>query len=115
MLIEFPVFRTKNRPRMRDMAERPQAFIRKTLIVAALFFGSKPDAPQIVTGAIGWNAQAVLIIHGIAIGTSRAVCHPRAVASQQNGLKGSYESAGGHYHFDLAFIVVHVEVGLAIG
>src|SRR5438874_2629121 len=65
-----PVLGTKNGSRVRNVRERPQSFIRKTFVVAFVFFVAKPHAPQRVTRPIGWNAQMVALVNNFAVGVA---------------------------------------------
>src|SRR5438094_3081214 len=66
-LILHPVLRTKDGTRMRNVRERPQSFIRKTLVVALVFFVGEPHAPQGITRMIGRNTQMIANIHHFAV------------------------------------------------
>jgi len=69
-LILQPVFRPENRPRMRDVAERPQPFVRKSLVVAFIFFIAEPHAAQRVTRMIRRDSQPVVRINNFAVRVS---------------------------------------------
>ena len=114
-LVLQPVLGSKNRPGVRDVAERPKALVRKTIVVAFFFFVGEPDAAQCVTGAIGRNAEPVAGIDNFSVSAARAVRNPCAVACQQNGFEGRDHAAGRHDHFDRFVLPVeHMHVRLAI-
>lgn len=51
--VVFPIGGTENGAHMGDMAEWPQPFVGKPVIVANLFLFAKPDAPEGVIGMFG--------------------------------------------------------------
>ena len=61
-LVILPIAGAKNGTRMRDMAERPDSFVRETEVVALLLFLREPDAPQCVMRMIRWNSNVVLCV-----------------------------------------------------
>src|SRR5260370_33185105 len=50
-----PVFGAEQRPRVGDVAERPDTFIGEPVVEAALLLGRQPDAPPRVLWRIGQN------------------------------------------------------------
>src|SRR5579883_2998522 len=60
-LILIPVAHAECRTSVGDVAERPESFVGKSVVVAFLFLLRKPDATQRVTRLRGGNAQAVIL------------------------------------------------------
>ena len=69
-LVMLPVVRAKQRPSVRDMAERPQAFVGEPVVISLLFFFGKPDAAQSVMRIVRRNRQAIMHIDGIDVAVS---------------------------------------------
>src|SRR5438093_1714880 len=80
LLVMLPVGKPKNRPRVRNMAKRPEAFVGETVVIAFLFFFCKPDSTQAVPRFLGRNPHAVMRIDRLAGSIAAAVSHPRSVA-----------------------------------
>ena len=113
VLIAFPVRRAKDRPRVSDVAQRPETLVRKSVVVAFLFFLGQPDAPQRVLWFVGRNAQAIVFVHRFAIRIARPRRDPRSVARAQDRLERSHQAARRNHRFD-SFVSVHVHVRLAV-
>src|ERR1700723_2887867 len=113
-LILQPVIGTEKRARVRDVAERPEPFVRETVIVAVFFFLGQPDASQRVVRIVRRHANVVVLVDSILISVARAMCDPCAVASQHDGLKRSYDAAGGNDGANRSVLIAHVEIRLAI-
>src|SRR5262249_24155302 len=105
---------TKNRARMRYVAERPDALIRETIIEAALLFASQPNAAQGVLRMIGRYPDVIEGIHSSAIGVAGAWRDPHAVAGAQNRLQAGDQTACRHFVFDTVG-TVSMLVRFAIG
>src|SRR5439155_18892696 len=93
----LPVGKPKNRPRVRNMAKRPEAFVGETVVIAFLFLFCKPDSTQGVPRFLGRNPQAVMRIDRLAVSIAAAVSHPRSVARTYDGLQSADKSAGRNY------------------
>ena len=113
-LVLQPVFRTENGARVGDVAERPKAFVRKSIVVAFVFFIREPDAAQGIAGAIRGHTEVVVGIHNFAVGAAGAIGDPCAVARQQNRFESGDHTARGHEHFDHLVAIVHMHVWLAV-
>ena len=109
-----PVFGAEHRPRVGDVAERPDSFVGESIIEAALLFRREPDAPQRVLRMVGRHADMVERVHCLAVRVAGALRDPGAVAGAQNRLHRGDQAAGGHDAFDAARPVL-MFVGLAIG
>ena len=112
-LVLQPVFGAENWARMGDMAKRPEALIRKSIVIAFVFLFRKPDATERITRTIRRDAEPVLGIDDFAVRAAGATRDPCAVARQQNRLEGGDHAAGGHDHLDV-LPVEDVHVGLTI-
>ena len=103
----------KRGPHVRDVAQRPQAFVGEAAVVAALFLGREPDAPQLIERLAGRYCHAIAAIDRFAIGAAAAVRDPRAGARAHDRLERGDEAAGGVLDA-YALRRAHVNVGLAI-
>src|SRR5258707_3673349 len=116
-LISDPIFGTKDGTSVRDVAERPDAFVSEAFVVTLLFFGAEPDAAQSVTRMVWWNAKMVLGVDAFAVGATRAVGDPGAVGGQQHGLKSGDQAARGNHnlHTSIVGAVADRHIWLAVG
>ncbi len=113
-LIIFPVGGAEIRPGVRDVAERPDALVGKSEVVALFFFLGQPHPAQRIERLIRRHAQAIMGVHRFAVGVGRAVGDPCAVASIEDRFERRYETAGGNLHLD-PLAPAHVVIGLAVG
>jgi len=101
---------------VRDVTERPETFVRKAFVVAAIFLFGEPNATERVSGVMGRNLDAVVFVDHLAVGIAGAVGHPGAVAGLKNGFERGDQAAGRNDDADGAVIFVeNVHVGFAIG
>ncbi len=98
---------------MRDVAKRPQALVGKAVVVAAFLLVGEPDAAQRVRGIARRDIDAVVRIHGRAVGRAAAMRDPRARARAHDRLHRRDEPARRMPDHD-AVALVHVDVGLAV-
>src|SRR5580704_6930130 len=73
LLIGLPIFDAEDGAGVGDVAERPDAFVRESVVVAFFFLASQPDAAQRVLGLGGRDAQAVMLVDRFMIGVASAV------------------------------------------
>jgi hypothetical protein len=104
-----PVFVAENRSHMRDVTQRPQAFVRKAVVVAAFLGLGQPDPAQRVALFPGRHTKPSARIDDVTIGRSAAVRDPRAGARAHDRFDRRDETAGGALHFDPARRL-HVDV-----
>jgi len=115
-LVLQPIFWAKDRARVRDVAERPEALIGEAIVVALVFFFREPHAAQRVARAIGRDTQAVKDVDRFAVGTAGAIRDPCAITCQQYRLESRDHAAGRHDHPDsFPRSLEYVHVRLAIG
>ena len=74
----LPVRFAEHRPHMRDVAQGPKPFVRKAVVIALLFLGTQPKAPQGVARAVGWHRHMVFGIDGLAVGRELAEADQQA-------------------------------------
>ena len=107
--IVLPITRTKQWPGMGYMAERPQTFVGKAVIVSLFLLLGEPYATQSVFRFVGRNAQPVMLVHGFAISVAASMRYPGAITCAQDRRKRRDQSAGGNQHAQrLAFLGVHI-------
>src|SRR5208283_3583289 len=99
-----------------NMAKRPEAFVGKTFVVAAILLVGKPDATQGVSGAIGRNLETVKSVYNGAVRAAGTIGNPGAVAGLEDRFEGCNEAAGRDDGLDgVAFFLEDVHVGFAVG
>ena len=106
------------RPRMREVAQRPQPFVGEAIVIAALLFLGQPDAPQqvaVVDRGTWWHAQVTRRVRRLAIGRAAAMRDPHARTGAHHRLNRRHQTAGRMQHLDVALAVAVVDVRLAIG
>src|SRR5215471_14859768 len=96
------------------MAERPQTFIRESIIVAFLFFLGEPYTPQRVLWVIGGDRQAIVLVYGFTVGIATAVRNPRAVTGPKDRLQRGNQAAGWNQYFQ-HLAVAGMHIGFAVG
>ena len=114
-LVVLPVGRTEHRPRVRDVAERPEALVGEAEVVALLLLGREPDAADAIGGALRRHHHVVVLVDRVAVGAARAMRDPGAQARPHDRLERRDEPA--RRPLDLDHVVVlapHVHVGLAV-
>ena len=112
--IVLPVGATKHRARVRNMTERPQPFVGKTVVVTFFFFLAQPHATQGVARIVGRNSQPIVLVHGLAVCVPASVCHPGSITSAQDGLQRRHQSTGRNdrlHTFALMFMDVRFPIG----
>ena len=72
----------ERRPHVRDVAERPQAFVGEAAVVAGLLLGRQPDAAQLVGGRVGRHGDAVVRVDGVAVGACRCRARSRCPSTR---------------------------------
>ena len=110
----LPVGGTEYRAHMRDMAERPQAFVGEAGVVALFLLFRQPHATQRIARLIGRHAQPIVPIHGLAVGAAAAMSDPGARAGAHHRLQRGDEPTCGTLQ-DHAVAVTHMDEWLAIG
>jgi len=99
---------------VRDMTERPQSLVGKAVVMAGLFFGAQPDAAQLV-GRVFWrHRDAVVVVHGVAVGAAAAGCYPYSGTGAHDRLERRHQAAGRTLDLDRLAAQL-VDVGLAVG
>ena len=110
----MPVAGPKHRPHVRDVAQRPQAFVGEAVVVALLLRLGQPDPPQGVARRPGRHLHTIVLVDDIAVGGAAALRDPGAGAGSHHRLHRGHQPAGGPVAGD-AVVAVLVDVGLAIG
>ncbi len=109
-----PVLGAEDGPRVRHVAERPQPFVGKAVVVTLLFFFREPDAPDVIRLFIGRHAHVIVAVHRFAIGAAASVGHPDAGAGAHDWFERGDQAAGRMLDFDSAFCCVLMDVRLAV-
>ena len=114
ILIVPPVGGAKNRTSMRDVAERPQSLVGKTVVVTLFLLFAEPHPAQAVARIVRRNAQSIVCVHNFHVGISAAVGDPGAVAGVEHRLQRRHQAAGRDDHLNrLPVALMHV--GFTIG
>jgi hypothetical protein len=74
--VRVEVGRPKDWSHVCPVAQRPECFIRKSVVIALPLMCVEPDTPEPVLRTGGWHVQSVPPIDDSAIGGSGTVCHP---------------------------------------
>ena len=114
LLVVLPVGRAEHRPRMRDMAERPEAFVGEAVVVALLFFRRQPYAAYAVCRPLRRHHHVVVLVDCLAIGRARAVRDPGAGAGAHDRLERRHQAARRALDLDHVVLALDVHVGLAV-
>src|SRR5712692_377346 len=113
-LIVAPVVGTKNRPRVSDVAKRPEAFVGKAVVISLLFFLSEPDSPKGIARIFRRYSQAVILINGFQVGITVPVRDPGTITCAEYRLKSCDETAWGNSNLPRPAFA-YMPVGLAVG
>src|SRR5207247_2551761 len=98
-----------------DVAQRPEAFVGKAVVVALLLFRSEPDAPNKVGFLAGRNAYARVPVGGLAVRGAAAMGDPHARTGAHNRLQGGDQAARRMNDGDPPIPGALVNVRLAVG
>jgi len=115
LLVMLEVLAPEAGPRVRDMAERPQAFVGEPVVVAPLLLRGEPDPADRVRLLAGGHADAGVAVAGLAVGVAAAVRDPHARAGAHHRLEGGHQAAGrvedAHAPVGIPFVDVRLAVG----
>ena len=92
-LILTPVLGSKQRSRVRDVTQRPQAFVRKAIVIALLLFLRQPYAADMVRLLSRRHADVVIAVHGFAIGIAAPMGDPYSGAGSHHRLQRRHQPA----------------------
>jgi hypothetical protein len=92
--VVLPVFRAKCGPRVRYVAEWPEPFVGKSVVVARLFRFREPHSSHHVRLFSGRNADVPLSVRHLLVSVPAAVRHPNSGAGAHDGLQCGDEAAG---------------------
>jgi hypothetical protein len=113
-LVPLPVRRVEFWRSKRNVAQRPQPFIRQAVVVALLLFLGQPDQSQVVC-VLPWRHPYMTAgVHHGAVCVAGAVADPDAAAGPDHGVKRGGHAAGGGDDFD-APLLVPVQIRRAVG
>ena len=93
LFIELPVALPELRAHERDVAQRPKAFIGKTVVITVLLLVRNPDSPKRVRGSARRNADLVIGVDRFPVGAAAAVSDPGAAAGAHDRLKRRDQAA----------------------
>ena len=100
--------------RVRQMAERPQRFVREAVVVAGFLFFAQPDAAKQIRGVARGHFEATACVRRLAIGGSAAVRDPHARARAHDRFERRHQSARRMLDDDLTRWPALVNARLAI-
>src|SRR5919204_4992657 len=89
---------------MHHVTQRPEAFVRETIVIALLFALREPHAPQGIAGIILRHAETAVRVAGLAIAIGTAVSHPHAAAGAHPRLDGRHDTTGRRLREDFASV-----------
>ena len=110
----LPIDAAEDRPRVRDVAERPDPLVGETKIEAGFLFLAEPDAAQRVLGMVRRHAQPAAIVGGLLVRAAGGLGDPGPVASPQHGFQRGYQAARRNRPGDgisLARVLVRFAIG----
>ena len=88
-----PVALIEDRPRVGDVAQRPERVVGDAVVVAVLFLRLQPHAAQRVLRLVGRNREPARRIRRFEIAAPIAVRHPRAAARLHHRIERRHQSA----------------------
>ena len=89
----MPVHVVELRPRIRDMAQRPQRVVGTPVVVALLLFFGEPHATQVVRRPVRRHAKAPARIGGLPVGAAAAVRDPGPANRAHHRIERGHEAA----------------------
>src|SRR5215469_8967868 len=98
---------------MSNVAEWPQALVRKPVVVPIFFLAAEPDPTKCVTWIVWRNLEAIMCINGLCIRVATSVSHPGSVARTKDRFNCRDQTTGRDGDFHL-FVLSDVSVGFAI-
>src|SRR5262245_56411836 len=82
---------------MGDMAQRPEPFIGKAVIIAPLFGLGNPDTPQGIGGIIRWDLDMTAVVDHVPVSGASSLRDPGSAAGPQQRFQSRDQSAGRRY------------------
>ena len=83
----------KDRLHVYVMAQRPESFVGKAIVVAAVLIAGDRNVPQAVGRIGGRRVPPAAIVDTVHVGVPGGVCHPDSRARFHEGLHGGHQSA----------------------
>ena len=71
---------------MRDVAERPEPLVGKSIIITLFFFLGEPDPFEHVLRLLGGNSDFALVINHLAVGITASMGNPGSSAGLEDRL-----------------------------
>ncbi len=112
--VEIPIFGLKNRAGMGDVAQGPEPFVGKPVVIPLFLFLGKPHPFEQVLGVFRGNPDFILVVHHLPVGIPASMGQPGSPARLEDRLQSRHQAAGGDDAFDL-FAAPFMDVGLPIG
>jgi hypothetical protein len=114
LAIVFPVGGAEQRAFVRQVAQRPQALVRKAVVVTLLLFARQPHALERVARILGRDREPAVGVGTGAIGVAGAMRDPHPAAGLQHRIERGHQPAGRHDGARLAVApLVHVRLAIA--
>ncbi len=104
----------EGRAHMRDVAQRPQALVGESGVVAGFLLAGEPDPADLVERMLRWNGEPVVAVDGVAVGRAAAVRDPGARARAHHRFQRRHKAARGALDVHAAVLGAHVDVRLAV-
>ena len=83
----------KDRLHVYVMAERPESFVGKAIVVTSILVTGDRDLPQAVGWIGGGHVLPAAIVDTVHVGVPGGVCHPHSRTRFHEGLHGGHQSA----------------------
>src|SRR4030042_2721581 len=109
-----PILRPEGWTCMRNVAERPEPLIGKSIVITFFFFFGEPDPFEDVLRLLWGNSDFTLVIHHLAVGITASMSNPGSSAGLEDRLQGRHQPTGGPQAFHLfpsSFMHVRFAVG----
>ena len=113
-LISLPIPPVKNRLRIGVMAQRPQGFIGKAVIIPLLLLLRQPDQPQRIGRILRRHHHPVIPIHYIAVAAAAPIGNPGPAARLHQRIQRAGQPPGRHHRLRLP-LHQGMDIRLAVG
>ena len=114
LLIGIPITRSKHRPHMRHVTERPQPLVGEPFVVAFGLVGRQPYSAERVGRVVRGHDNTVVRVDNVPVRPSSAVRNPHPAALSHQSVEGNRDAAGRRRPDDPSVVHPVVLIGLAV-